>query len=447
MTGPEMRKTLLTMVGLSAFFPLTAVIVAASLCAQLAIRIVGAKEQLTKSDKRKTVLVSGGKMTKALQLARSFHKAGHRVVLLESESYHFTAHRFSRSVESFHVVPAPEDPAYLDALIAIAKLEKADFFVPVSSPIGSHFDALAAERMVGICETIHARPAVIEQLDNKHEFANAAARLGLAAPRSILVTSAEDVLDYDFSQEKRAFILKSIQYDPIRRLDLTKIPCATLEATEAFVRSLPISGENPWVMQEFIRGTEYCTHGTFRDGCLQVHCCCRSSAFQVNYAHIDKPEIEAWVRQFGAGMNITGQASFDFIEAEDDGQIYAIECNPRTHSAITMFYNHPRLASAYLEDGIDAAPLRPHPGSKPTYWLFHEIWRIIAALHRPSLALQHLLIVAKGKDAVFDWRDPLPFMMLHHWHIPILLLRALREGRGWHRIDFNIGKLVQQGGD
>ncbi|TAG70762.1 MAG: ATP-grasp enzyme, partial [Oscillatoriales cyanobacterium] len=28
-----------------------------------------------------TILISGGKMTKALQLARSFHKAGHRVIL------------------------------------------------------------------------------------------------------------------------------------------------------------------------------------------------------------------------------------------------------------------------------------------------------------------------------------------------------------------------------
>ena len=31
-----------------------------------------------------TILISGGKMTKALQLARSFHRAGHRVVLVES---------------------------------------------------------------------------------------------------------------------------------------------------------------------------------------------------------------------------------------------------------------------------------------------------------------------------------------------------------------------------
>ena len=47
----------------------------------------------------RTVLVSGGKMTKALQLARSFHRAGHRVVLVESRKYRFTGHRFSRAVD------------------------------------------------------------------------------------------------------------------------------------------------------------------------------------------------------------------------------------------------------------------------------------------------------------------------------------------------------------
>ena len=55
--------------------------------------------------------------------------------------------------------------------------------------------------------------------------------------------------------------------------------------------------------------------------------------------------------------------------------------------------------------------------------------------------------VASGRDAVFDWRDPLPFFMLHHVHVPLLLLGALRERRDWIRIDFNIGKLVQAGGD
>ncbi len=57
---------------------------------------------------RRTVLVSGGKMTKALVLARLFHAAGHRVVMVETARYRLTGHRFSRAVDAFHVVPDPD---------------------------------------------------------------------------------------------------------------------------------------------------------------------------------------------------------------------------------------------------------------------------------------------------------------------------------------------------
>ena len=49
-------------------------------------------------------------------------------------------------------------------------------------------------------------------------------------------------------------------------------------------------------MQAFVAGQEYCTHSTVRDGRVQLHCCCESSAFQLNYEMVDVPEIEAWVQ-------------------------------------------------------------------------------------------------------------------------------------------------------
>ena len=42
-----------------------------------------------------------------------------------------------------------------------------------------------------------------------------------------------------------------------------------------------------------------------------------------------------------------------------DGTPRAIECNPRTHSAITMFHDHPDVAHAYLTDGH--ATITPTP--------------------------------------------------------------------------------------
>jgi hypothetical protein len=174
---------------------------------------------------------------------------------------------------------------------------------------------------------------------------------------------------------------------------------------------------------------------------VQLHCCCRSSAFQINYETVERPEIEAWVSRFVGALGVTGQVSFDFIQT-DDGRLYAIECNPRTHSAITMFYDHPGVAGAYLESG--GPVVRPLPSSRPTYWIYHEVWRLLT---QPAQAAARLKVIFAGKDAIFDWADPLPFLLVHHLQIPSLLLRNLRLGKDWVKIDFNIGKLVEAAGD
>jgi hypothetical protein len=388
----------------------------------------------------KTILVSGGKMTKALQLARSFHAAGHRVILAESAKYRFTGHRFSRAVDRFRTVPNPDAPGYADALLAIVRQEHVDVYVPVCSPVASYYDALAKIMLAPYCEVLHEDADMIGKLDDKYEFSVMAADLGLPVPDSHRISSPAQVAGFDFAAAKVPYILKSIPYDPVHRLDLTTLPRPSAPETAAFARSKPISAGTPWIMQGLVRGREYCAHSTVRNGNVQVYCCCESSAFQVNYEMADKPEIEAWVRGFVEPLKLTGQFSFDFIQA-DDGQVYAIECNPRTHSAITMFYNHPGLARAYLEDGV--ACIEPAPDSRPTYWLYHELWRLLTGPGRRD----RLRVIRRGKEAIFDWADPLPFLLVHHLQIPVLLLGNLVRAKDWIRIDFNIGKLVEPAGD
>ncbi|MGB7448160.1 MAG: hypothetical protein WA892_03440, partial [Ornithinimicrobium sp.] len=389
----------------------------------------------------RTVLLTGGKMTKALHLARAFHRAGHRVVLVESGRYRLTGHRFSRAVDAFHVVPAPQDPGYVAAVVAVAEREGAEVFVPLSSPVSSAYDSQVREALAGRCDSVHVDPPTLGVVDDKGAFARAAADLGLPVPDTHLITDPAQVLDFDFSGARRPYVLKSIAYDPVHRLDLTPLPWPTRAQTEAFVASLPISAENPWILQELIAGPEYCTHGTARDGELTAYCCCESSAFQVNYEHVDKPEIERWVRTFVRALGATGQLSFDFIETVD-GTPYAIECNPRTHSAITLFDDPVALAHAYLD--AHTTTLTPPASAPATYWLYHELWRLLRA---PWRVAERWQVLRSGRDAIFDPRDPLPFLLVHHLQVPSLLLGNLLARRDWLRIDFNIGKLVEPAGD
>ena len=391
-------------------------------------------------DAPKTVLLSGGKMSKTLALARGFHRAGHRVVLCETAKYRLTGHRFSRAVDAFHVVPSPEDRGYAEALLEVVRREGVDVYVPVCAPAASVPDARARALVDGHCEVIHVDGETIATLDDKATFCATAAELGLPVPDAHRITDPRQVLDFAFPPGAE-YILKSIPYDPVRRMDLTRLPRPTPEETAAFVAALPISEAHPWVLQEFLAGSEFCTHSTVRDGEVRLHCTCASSAYQLNYEHLEIPEVEAWARRFVGALRLTGQVSLDLIRGAD-GEYRAIECNPRTHSAITMFYDHPDLAAAYLEDG--PGTVRPTAASRPTYWLYHELWQ---ALKDPSSAPGRLRTVAAGKEAVFAWDDPLPFLLLHHLQLPALLLAALRDGRDWVKIDVNIGKLVEPGGD
>jgi predicted ATP-grasp superfamily ATP-dependent carboligase len=427
-------KTAATLAALTAVLPLNAALTAAALARPLPAAPAG-------GEARRTILISGGKMTKALQLARSFRAAGHRVVLVETARYRLTGHRFSRAVDAFRVVPQPDDPGYARALLRIVEEEGVDVYVPVCSPKASRFDAEARRVLDPVCEVIHADPDTIATLDDKDRFAAAAAELGLAVPDTHRITDPAQVEAFAFPADGTRYVLKSIAYDPVRRRDLTLLPRDTPEGTAAFARGLPISPENPWILQEFVAGEEFCTHSTVRNGVVRLHCCCRSSAFQLHYAMVGDPEIEAWVRRFVGALGLTGQASFDFIRGAD-GVAYAIECNPRTHSAITMFYDHPGVAAAYLED--EGVEVRPTPESRPTYWLYHELF---SALRRPASAPGRIRTIARGKEAIFDASDPLPFLLVHHLQIPRLLLSSLRRATPWTTIDFNIGKLVQPAGD
>ena len=89
---------------------------------------------------------------------------------------------------------------------------------------------------------------------------------------------------------------------------------------------------------------------------------------------------------------------------------------------------------------------QPEPTARETYWLYHELWALLCSRTVRSI-LEKLSLLYSGKEAIFDVKDPIPFLMVNHWQIPVLLFKAFLSGKPWLRIDFNIGKLVEVGGD
>ena len=129
-------QDLATLLILLIAFPINCIVVLTALLWSSLSQLL---QKPVKAENLKNIMLTGGKMTKALQLARSFHAAGHRVVLVETHKYWLTGHRFSNAVDHLYTVLAPQkDPkGYTQALLDIAKQENIDVYVPVCSPVSS----------------------------------------------------------------------------------------------------------------------------------------------------------------------------------------------------------------------------------------------------------------------------------------------------------------------
>jgi len=107
----------------------------------------GNEVQSKKAGLQRTVLVTGGKMAKSLNIARALWRAGHRVVLVETDKYWCSGSRLSKAVWAFDTVSDPRvgadgGAAYLADLQRVFEEHGCDTFLPVSSPFSAHYDAM-----------------------------------------------------------------------------------------------------------------------------------------------------------------------------------------------------------------------------------------------------------------------------------------------------------------
>ncbi|WP_199443769.1 ATP-grasp enzyme [Umezawaea beigongshangensis] len=385
---------------------------------------------------RSTVLVTTTHMTKSLFLARKFHEAGHRVVAVSIPRHRWGPLRFSRAACAFHQVadPATDPAGYVRDLVAVIRAERVDTVVPVVDEPGlAQPTSDAVPVLAEHCAVVANDPATHHLLNDKASFAELVRAAGLPHLETRRITDVRQLRDADFAG--REYVLKPPEWTSMVADHRAVVVAGPADAPA----DLLIRPDRPWVLQRRATGREYCVHTTCRAGRITAYTCSESSALQLNYRHVDVPAIWWWSHDFVAAHRLDGQVSFDFILGED-GVPYAIECNPRPHSALVAFHDSPDLAAAYLDPAFDGVS-RPLPGSRPVHWLGAELGALPRALRRRR-SRAWLRDLLHGEDAVFDWRDPLPFLVMHHVQLPVLVLRALTAHKRWERVNWATGKLV-----
>jgi hypothetical protein len=449
-------------------------------------------KDLQQNGQRKTILVTGVSMTKGLAIARNLSKhTPHRIIGADISS--FSPGRFSNAITKYYRLDTPHgDDAepYIDSILSVIQAEKVNLWISCSSVVAAVEDgqvvrlAQASAKQDGrTFEAIQFNEDVVEKFHEKDKFIEYISSLNLNVPESHRCTSADEALDVLLrnnnnntnNQEKRKdskFILKPIGVDDhARTAMMTLLPFASASETTSYVKSLSISKTNPFQLQSFIRGSEYCTHALIIRGHVKAFTSCPSSELLMHYAPLPaysnlSQEMLKFTEKVAldGGDTFSGHLSFDFlVDGEgEDVVLYPIECNPRAHTAVVAFNDTPEMSDAYLsifEDAISdynkSTPVYPKAPMKSYFWVGHDVlefgilpvldvlsgcggwagvregWRTLA---------QHVLY---WRDGTLTVEDPLPFLVLYHLYWPAKFLVSLRTGKKWSRINVSTTKMFE----
>ena len=288
---------------------------------------------------------------------------------------------------------------------------------------------------------------------------------------------------------KKKYIMKTIGVDDVARASVvTVLPKRTVSQTYSHVSSLSISKSMPWVLQQYIKGEEYCTHSIIINGNVNLFVACPSSDLLMHYQALPQGSglgkaMLHFTEQFArrAGPNFTGHLSFDFMVEEKVAEgsvqqnIYPIECNPRAHTAVILFSGtqgsvdmvkaYMRALDASSANGVnghsqlppadyDAGPVAfPQQTASGCYWVGHDIITLVLHpllrlltfkigiwqfIHHITTFVNHILF---WKDGTYEVWDPLPWWWLYHVYWPGHFWACLRTGKKWSRVNVSTTKI------
>jgi len=349
-----------------------------------------------------TVLLTLGRLPKALDLARAFHLAGWRVVVAEPFRRHLAG--ASKAVARSHVVTAPamDREAYLQDLLRIVAEEGADLVVPVSEEV-LHVAALHG-RLPARTRLFAMPPAVVLAAHDKGAFAVQADGWGLAVPRTHPLGSDEAAL-LAARQDVVVKPLHACSGTGVRRLPRgTALPAADPEA--------------PAIVQAMVSGPERSTcslvHEGVVSGTVVYQPVVQSGSVSIAFERVEDPLIEAFVRDYAAATRWTGFLAFDFM-LDHQGFPFAIECNPRTTSGL-HFFAAEDLAPAVLDP---AHPLRFRP-ERRLQQFYSCLTETQLSLFRGGGFGRNLRTLLRTRDVTWSRRDPKPFLTMTATSWPII---------------------------
>lgn len=348
---------------------------------------------------RQTIMISGARAPVALELARSFHKQGHRVIMLDAQR--FTISRWSNAVDIYYTIPSPryDRDGFVSKLSEIVLKENVDHFIPTCEE--AIYVSACKKKLT--CEVWTVDLDLMLKLHNKYRFAIEFSHL-LPIPNTILLK--------DFQDWKAS---KSYVFKPV----YSRFATAVLIGKKLSSTNFEQEDKTKWLAQTFIEGKEICVYSIWANGRLKAY-----SAYHplyragkgagVFFEPVHYPNVYEDVVRFGSEIRYHGQLCFDVI-IDQAHKHYFIECNPRATSGAHLLNEN--ITKAFLDnEGVIIQNQKEY-----------AIKYAMAILHPFSLLKKRVM---RADDVIFKWNDILPFLLQFTALLELLYIK-LSKKIGW----------------
>jgi len=365
------------------------------------------------------VLVTSSRNIFALDIIRKLGSTGH--VVVASDTYDGAIGNHSRYVAA-HVVtasPRTDTDQFIADIVEIVDAHDIDLIIPTFEE--AFYLAARAHDLPAGTRVYTGDFVTLARLHDKASFRRIVEAAGVPVPETVVVSSDEE-LAAAIARFPRYFARAAFSRGGVGLLTNTgplagKVTIADCHPT----------AEQPWLVQPFIDGPMVCSYSTIVDGRITAHCTYRAPeqwehSTGISFLAVDSTDTLAYAQRIvdTVDPDFTGQLSFDFVD--NDGELYAIECNPRpTNGVILLDADDFAAALTGAADGVTVA----EPGEERQISLAVLADAFTEPLKHLPTSLHDLIHV---HDIGAGWHDSVAML----WS-PASLVHGARLDHGQHK--------------
>ena len=296
------------------------------------------------------VLVTGARAPAALDIARSLKAAGFEVHMADCVPARIVRWSCAPTAVHRHASPVREPARFAADMRGLLDRLDPTAVIPTCEEV---FHLVALAEADGWAERLFAPSRdCLTRLHHKGQFADLCQRLGLPVPDTTTASDAAALM----SQATRGQLVVKPAWSRFGSRTL-------IEPTPKQLALLSPSPDQPWIVQDRVRGEEVSLYATVHEGRLSALCTYRSDwRTRGGAAYVFEPLTGVVLDRLRdmastlASFVATGQFGCDAI-VDATGKPWLIECNPRATSGVHLFDRSAEFGRALLGCGIaDPAP-------------------------------------------------------------------------------------------